>query len=202
MAVYGPPNSEELYHYGTKRHSGRYPYGSGENPYQSEPSKRKTYGKLGTIEKLKLKHKQKAATKKKAKDAKEAKTAAKKAEEEKATNMKKPEAERVKTMTDEEVVNAINRLRLEQTYLSLIQQTSSQNKPQQPQQQSQLTPSSKQIEKGKSWLDETINKTKKLSDLANNISGIAKGVNGAYANINAIIKAMNAAEEAAKNKTK
>lgn len=27
---------EELYHYGTKRHSGRYPWGSGENPYQGE----------------------------------------------------------------------------------------------------------------------------------------------------------------------
>lgn len=26
----------ELYHYGTKRHSGRYPYGSGEDPYQHE----------------------------------------------------------------------------------------------------------------------------------------------------------------------
>ena len=26
----------ELYHYGTKRHSGRWPYGSGENPYQHE----------------------------------------------------------------------------------------------------------------------------------------------------------------------
>lgn len=26
----------ELYHYGTPRHSGRYPYGSGERPYQSE----------------------------------------------------------------------------------------------------------------------------------------------------------------------
>lgn len=26
----------ELYHYGTKRHSGRYPYGSGETPYQHE----------------------------------------------------------------------------------------------------------------------------------------------------------------------
>lgn len=28
---------EELYHYGTPRHSGRYPWGSGENPYQSDP---------------------------------------------------------------------------------------------------------------------------------------------------------------------
>lgn len=27
---------DELYHYGTPRHSGRYPYGSGENPYQHE----------------------------------------------------------------------------------------------------------------------------------------------------------------------
>jgi len=27
---------EELYHYGTKRHSGRYEWGSGENPYQHE----------------------------------------------------------------------------------------------------------------------------------------------------------------------
>lgn len=27
---------KELYHYGTPRHSGRYPWGSGENPYQSE----------------------------------------------------------------------------------------------------------------------------------------------------------------------
>ena len=27
---------DELYHYGTKRHSGRYPWGSGENPYQHE----------------------------------------------------------------------------------------------------------------------------------------------------------------------
>lgn len=28
--------AEELYHYGTKRHSGRYPWGSGENPFQHE----------------------------------------------------------------------------------------------------------------------------------------------------------------------
>ena len=26
----------ELMHYGTKYHSGRYPYGSGENPYQHD----------------------------------------------------------------------------------------------------------------------------------------------------------------------
>lgn len=42
--------AEELYHYGTKRHSGRYPWGSGDNPYQhsmgflSEVSKLKDQG--------------------------------------------------------------------------------------------------------------------------------------------------------------
>ena len=30
-------SNNELYHYGTKYHSGRYPYGSGENPYQHDP---------------------------------------------------------------------------------------------------------------------------------------------------------------------
>ncbi len=30
------PKTKELYHYGTPRHSGRYPWGSGENPYQSD----------------------------------------------------------------------------------------------------------------------------------------------------------------------
>lgn len=29
--------ADELYHYGTPRHSGRYPWGSGENPYQGDP---------------------------------------------------------------------------------------------------------------------------------------------------------------------
>ena len=27
---------KDLYHYGTPRHSGRYPWGSGENPYQGD----------------------------------------------------------------------------------------------------------------------------------------------------------------------
>ena len=41
MAVYGPVGSEELYHYGIPRKSGRYPYGSGKEPYQSNPQKRR-----------------------------------------------------------------------------------------------------------------------------------------------------------------
>ena len=32
-------SEEYLEHYGTPRHSGRYPWGSGENPYQHGPMK-------------------------------------------------------------------------------------------------------------------------------------------------------------------
>lgn len=37
---------DELYHYGTPRHSGRYPWGSGENPYQHSSFFLKTYDDL------------------------------------------------------------------------------------------------------------------------------------------------------------
>lgn len=36
MQTVSDENGEELFHYGTKFHSGRYPYGSGEDPYQHE----------------------------------------------------------------------------------------------------------------------------------------------------------------------
>lgn len=38
---------QELFHYGTPRHSGRYPWGSGENPYQHEP-----WAFMGAISKM------------------------------------------------------------------------------------------------------------------------------------------------------
>lgn len=37
-AVFEEMEEEYLAHYGTKRHSGRYPWGSGEDPYQHEPN--------------------------------------------------------------------------------------------------------------------------------------------------------------------
>lgn len=40
-------SNDELFHYGTPRHSGRYPWGSGDNPYQHDPSF------LGTVKDLK-----------------------------------------------------------------------------------------------------------------------------------------------------
>lgn len=38
--------NDELYHYGTPRHSGRYPWGSGDNPYQHESNFLKTVDRL------------------------------------------------------------------------------------------------------------------------------------------------------------
>lgn len=37
---------DELYHYGTKRHSGRYPWGSGENPFQRDEQFLATYRQM------------------------------------------------------------------------------------------------------------------------------------------------------------
>ena len=39
-------DSKELYHYGTPRHSGRYPWGSGENPYQGDMDFKAHYNSL------------------------------------------------------------------------------------------------------------------------------------------------------------
>ena len=43
----------ELYHYGTKHHSGRYPYGSGERPYQDREAARAEQYKNNEIEAIK-----------------------------------------------------------------------------------------------------------------------------------------------------
>lgn len=50
MYIY-PPSSNEIYHYGTKRRSGRYPYGSGERPFQGLSNRNKIlkYYKNGSL---------------------------------------------------------------------------------------------------------------------------------------------------------
>lgn len=194
MAIYGPSGHEELYHYGIKRRSGRYPFGSGENPYQSVPSmqkKTKTYGDLSLLEKAKLKR----ARKQKAKAAEKAQEeAARKAAAEKAAEAKKTATEKAKEMTDEELYVAIQRLRLEQTYANLVRdldggqkiqngQQNQNSQSQQPQQQSNSTK-----EKSKKWIDKTVDTTKKYADLSTNIGNIAKGANTAYASAVAISK--------------
>lgn len=216
MAVYGPPGNEELYHYGIKRRSGRYPFGSGENPYQSAPSmqkKRKSYGDLSLVQKAKLKidRNKKAKAKEKAKTEASKKAAAeKKAQEEaKSTEAKKSASERVKNMTDEEVYAAIQRLRLEQSYVNLVRelegssknQNGSQNQSSQ-QQTGQQHPKMVAIsrEDTKRWIDKAVDKTKKYADLATNVGNIAKGANTAYDSFINISKLAKSVEEAAKKK--
>lgn len=74
----------ELYHVGTKMHSGRYPYGSGDRPYQRE----------GGIKKY---HK-------------------------KAKKNEKQDYKSVKSLTDQELWDRINRLNLEKKYTDAVQQ--------------------------------------------------------------------------------
>lgn len=212
MSVYGPPGNEELYHYGIPKKSGRYPYGSGENPYQGEPGKqkaRKTAGSVGVIGRAKLRHERKVREKEKIKKAEAKKKEVEKLEAEKKAAENKPASERVKTMTDEEIYTAINRLRLEQSYLQLL--NSSQNESQKSSQQNQqdkVQQVGKQIQKnaqivsGKNWVDSLISKTKKAGDLATNLNNIAKGANGTYANVMAIKKAMDAAAKLVKEEEK
>ena len=43
MYSYNPYYANYLAHYGTKEHSGRYPFGSGDRPYQHSPRKLKKF---------------------------------------------------------------------------------------------------------------------------------------------------------------
>ena len=42
-------SEDSLMHYGTPRHSGRYPWGSGKDPYQSARTFRKNYEDLNQL---------------------------------------------------------------------------------------------------------------------------------------------------------
>lgn len=170
MAVYGPENNEELYHYGIKRKSGRYPWGSGKEPYQSNPAMAK---KAATKKKPETfwEKRRKAQAAKQREKAKAAKAKAK--VKEAKTNEAKPASQKAKEMSDEDLVKAINRLRLEQTYLSMVAP---------PVQQKQA------VSKGKQFIDKLKANTKDAADLATNINTLTKGITGTYANIRAIQK--------------
>lgn len=191
MAVYGPENNEELYHYGIKRKSGRYPWGSGKEPYQSNPAMAKkaasanaskapakSAAKVASASKNFSKRpetfwekRRKAQAAKQREKAKAAKAKAK-VKEAKA-NETKPVSQKAKEMSDEDLVRAINRLRLEQTYLSMVAP---------PVQQKQA------VSKGKQFIDKLKSNTKDAADLATNINSLTKGITGTYANIRAIQK--------------
>lgn len=180
MAVYGPMGAEELYHYGVPRKSGRYPYGSGKEPYQDNPKKRRLNKDESAPkatskrpESIWAKHRRAQAEKKATKDREARKAKVEKEAKEKAKlEASKPPIQKVKEMSDDELLRAINRLRNEQTYMSMIA----------PEKKSP------QVSKGKQFIEKLKASTKDASELATNINSLTKGVMGTYANIRAIQK--------------
>lgn len=198
MAVYGPVGSEELYHYGVPRKSGRYPYGSGKEPYQDDPKKRRLNKDESAPkatskrpESIWEKHRKAQAEKKAAKDREAKKAAAEKAAaEQKKAEAAKPASQKAKEMSDEELMRAINRLRLEQTYMSMI------DPPKQSGQQNLSQQQAKQAaDKGKRFIEKLKNGSKDVADLSQNIGNIMGGAQKAYANYQSILKLMETAKK-------
>lgn len=192
MAVYG----DELYHYGIPRKSGRYPYGSGKEPYQDNPKKRRLNKDESAPkatskrpESIWAKHRRLQAEKRNAELREAKRKAAVRAEEErKKEEASKPPSQKAKEMSDEELVRAINRLRLEQTYMSMLNPSNQQSQQQQPQQQAQKIKTT--VDKGKRLIDKMKSDSKDIADLSQNIGNIMSGAQKAYANYQSIMKLM------------
>lgn len=192
MAVYG----DELYHYGVPRKSGRYPYGSGKEPYQDNPKKRRLNKDESAPkaiskrpESIWAKHRRLQAEKRDAEIREAKRKAAARAEEErKKEEAAKPPSQKAKEMSDEELVRAINRLRLEQTYMSMLNPSNQQSQQQQAQQQAQKIKAT--VDKGKRLIDKMKSGSKDIADLSQNIGNIIGGAQKAYANYQSIIKLM------------
>lgn len=192
MAVY----SDELYHYGIPRKSGRYPYGSGREPYQDNPKKRRLNKDESAPkaiskrpESIWAKHRRLQAEKRDA-ELREAKrkAAVQTEEERKKAEAAKLPSQKAKEMSDEELVRAINRLRLEQTYMSMVNPSNQQSQQQQVQQQAQKIKTT--VDKGKRLIDKMKSGSKDIADLSQNIGNIMGGAQKAYANYQSIIKLM------------
>lgn len=192
MAVYG----DELYHYGVPRKSGRYPYGSGKEPYQDNPKKRRLNKDESAPkatsrrpESIWAKHRRLQAEKRDAEIREAKRKAAVRAEEErKKEEAAKPPSQKAKEMSDEELVRAINRLRLEQTYMSMLNPFNQQSQQQQAQQQAQKIKAT--VDKGKRLIDKMKSGSKDIADLSQNIGNIMGGAQKAYANYQSIMKLM------------
>lgn len=192
MAVYG----DELYHYGVPRKSGRYPYGSGKEPYQDNPKKRRLNKDESAPkatsrrpESIWAKRRRLQAEKRDAEIREAKRKAAVRAEEErKKEEAAKPPSQKAKEMSDEELVRAINRLRLEQTYMSMLNPSNQQSQQQQAQQQAQKIKAT--VDKGKRLIDKMKSGSKDIADLSQNIGNIMGGAQKAYANYQSIIKLM------------
>lgn len=192
MAVYG----DELYHYGIPRKSGRYPYGSGKEPYQDNPKKRRLNKDESAPkaiskrpESIWAKHRRLQAEKRNAELREAKREAAAQAEEKrKKEEAAKPPSQKAKEMSDEELVRAINRLRLEQTYMSMLNPSNQQSQQQQAQQQAQKIKAT--VDKGKRLIDKMKSGSKDIADLSQNIGNIMGGAQKAYANYQSIMKLM------------
>lgn len=192
MAVYG----DELYHYGVPRKSGRYPYGSGKEPYQDNPKKRRLNKDESAPkatsrrpESIWAKHRRLQAEKRDAEIREAKRKAAVRAEEErKKEEAAKPPSQKAKEMSDEELVRAINRLRLEQTYMSMLNPSNQQSQQQQAQQQAQKNKAT--VDKGKRLIDKMKSGSKDIADLSQNIGNIMGGAQKAYAKYQSIMKLM------------
>lgn len=192
MAVYG----DELYHYGVPRKSGRYPYGSGKEPYQDNPKKRRLNKDESAPkatsrrpESIWAKHRRLQAEKRDAEIREAKRKVAVRAEEErKKEEAAKPPSQKAKEMSDEELVRAINRLRLEQTYMSMLNPSNQQSQQQQAQQQAQKIKAT--VDKGKRLIDKMKSGSKDIADLSQNIGNIMGGAQKAYANYQSIMKLM------------
>lgn len=192
MAVYG----DELYHYGVPRKSGRYPYGSGKEPYQDNPKKRRLNKDESAPkatskrpESIWAKHRRLQTEKRNAELREAKRKAAVRAEEErKKEEAAKPPSQKAKEMSDEELVRAINRLRLEQTYMSMLNSSNQQSQQQQAQQQAQKIKNT--VDKGKRLIDKMKSGSKDIADLSQNIGNIMGGAQKAYANYQSIMKLM------------
>ena len=113
MAVYGPVGSEELYHYGIPRKSGRYPYGSGKEPYQSNPQKRRLNKDESAPKATSKRPESIWAKRRKAQASKSAKkTSSKKMKED------------LREVSDEELRRRITRINLEKQYRDAVKSQS------------------------------------------------------------------------------
>lgn len=109
MAVYGPMGTEELYHYGIPRKSGRYPYGSGKEPYQNNPEKRRLNKDESAPKATSKRPESIWAKRRKAQASESAK---------KISNKKKKED--VRKVSDEELRRRIARINLEKQYRDAV----------------------------------------------------------------------------------
>lgn len=154
MAVYGPMGAEEIYHYGIPRKSGRYPYGSGKEPYQDDPKKRRL-NKDESAPKATSKRPETIWSKHRKAQA-EAQTAHDRANQKTSKSLS---AQKAKTMSDEELKRAIARMSLEQEYLSKVAASAT-------------------TKKGKNFMKNFVEKTDNISKIIGNTS---KTIAGAYA---------------------